>query len=53
MTTWSVKLWRYEDFVYVEVWSQVVVEVAAVEDEEVDHKYSNRRGFLGREPQEY
>ncbi len=32
-----VKLWRYEDFVDVEVWGQVEEEVAAVEDDEVDH----------------
>jgi hypothetical protein len=37
-----VKLWRYEDFVYVEVWGQVEEE-AAVEVDEVVHK--------GREPQ--
>jgi len=33
-----VKLWRYEDFVVVEVWGQVEEEVAAVEVDEVDHR---------------
>ncbi len=33
-----VKLWRYEDFVVVEVWGQVEEEVAAVEVDEVVHK---------------
>ncbi len=33
-----VKLWIYEDFVVVEVWGQVEEEVAAVEDDEVDHR---------------
>jgi len=28
----------YEDFVVVEVWGQVEEEVAAVEDDEVDHR---------------
>ena len=32
-----VKLWRYEDFVDVEVWGQVEEEVAAVEDDEIDN----------------
>ena len=32
-----VKLWRYLDFVVVEVWVQVEEEVAAVEADEVDH----------------
>ncbi len=33
-----VKLWIYEDFVVVEVWGQVEEEVAAVEDDEIDHR---------------
>ena len=33
-----VKLWIYEDFVVVEVLGQVEKEVAAVEDDEVDHR---------------
>jgi hypothetical protein len=47
-----VKLWRYEDFVDVEVRGQVE-EVAAVEDDEVDHTgYVKIGGVLrGREPQ--
>jgi hypothetical protein len=32
-----VKLWRYKDFVDVEVWGQVEEEVAAVEDDEIDN----------------
>ncbi len=39
-----VKLWRYEDFVDVEVWGQVEEEVAAVEVDEVVHKGPDKKG---------
>ncbi len=50
-----VKLWRYEDFVDVEVWGQVEEEVAAVEDDEVDHTGHVKIGGVlrGREPHQY
>ncbi len=40
------KLWRYEDFVDVEVWGQVEEEVAAVEDDEVDHTGPVKIGWV-------
>ncbi len=39
-----VKLWRYEDFVDVEVWGQVEEEVAAVEVDEVVHIGPDKKG---------
>ncbi len=39
-----VKLWRYEDFVDAKVWGQLEEEVAAIEDDEVDHTGHAKKG---------